>query len=945
MSICQNMLTEVSLLLLLLETSLCADRVYRIEEEKDPGTFVGDIAADTTLLGINSPRDDHNIWYSQLNQGNTNTSKLFNVTKTGKLYTAQRLDAETLCKYNTECFKMVDVAVQQKKYFIRILEIKIIIQDINDNRPEFRNKRIELEFYETDGKGTKKSIPNAVDRDVGIQNSQITYLLKNNIDDRFRLSVSKNMDGTSKLGIVLQEKLDREIKDSYQLQVIAKDGGHPPREGVLNIQITVRDENDNSPIFSKSIYNVSIQNGYQRSIPIVILSATDADSGENSKILYQFSTKTSESVRNHFKLNETSGEIWIVKKLPTGSKNTYKLFVTAKDKGNPSLSSVALVLVNVNSGENNPPDIDMNFISKSKDNLPSISEGVKVGNFIAYVKVTDDNEVTCYINHDNFQLQALGRKKYKVVIKKTVDREVENHIDFTITCEDKGSPPMKTEKRFSVQVSDVNDVRPRFTKDTFEFLTYENEVKNFPVGFINATDPDLGPGGQLFYYLVSGDGSILPFKISHLGFISTTRSLDREQKEIYKFKVLVKDNGTPSLNNTANVVVEVMDKNDNAPYFTFPSVNPFSLDVHYHPQSKSDITTLRASDRDRHVNSFLRYEIFGGNDKKLFKVNPYTGVLSFSRTVYQNYAGSYNLKLAVKDNGTPVLSATTTLSLTLTVSNTTARMYTAEDTESDNRIHINLMIIIVVAAVIVSVAIVVSVIICVVHKKNQKENHYGATQDYVGERRPSGYVCEQDSPKYDVPVAILSDPNQIRNSKTALFRRDPHSIYKPGQSWKGSSLGVQLQCITPELHQIQGNRQDFSVTRAIGKAQHHMVMSPDRFSEMSTMSSVTDSGHGCSDSGTAHYETLPGLKSLQEQTPSAGRKTLSQTLIKQKGTLPRSSYQANPSLFTQGNNIINLKSTQVDNTKPKLLQAQPWNLPSRNSFTSFTKPLPKVPFS
>ncbi|XP_052828549.1 protocadherin gamma-B6 [Octopus bimaculoides] len=714
MSICENMLTEVSLLLLILETSLCADRVYRIEEENDPGTFVGDIAADTKLLGIISPKDDSNIWFSQLHQENTNTSKLFNVTKTGKLYTAQRLDTETLCKYNVECFKMVDVAVQQKKYFIKILEVKIIIEDINDNKPEFRNKEIELEFYETDGKGTKKSIPNAIDKDVGIQNSQITYLLKNNNDDLFTLSVSKNMDGTSKLGIILQKKLDREIQDSYQLQIIAKDGGHPPKEGVLNLQISVRDENDNSPVFSQNIYNVSIKNGYQRSIPIVTLSATDLDSGKNGKVIYEFSPKTSESARAYFKLNESTGEIWVVKKFPTGSKKIYKLFVKAKDGGNPSLSSVALVLVNINSQENNPPDIDMNFIAKSPENLPSISEGVKVGNFIAYVKVTDDNEVSCYINHDHFQLQALARKKYKVVIKKTVDREVENHIDFTITCED---------------------------------------------SFINATDPDLGSGGELSYFLISRDGSVLPFKISHLGFISTTQSLDREQHDIYRFKVLVKDNGTPSLNNTANVVVEVMDKNDNTPYFTFPSVNPFNLDFHHHPQSKSDITTLRASDRDKHVNAFLRYEILGGNDKQLFKVNHYTGVLSFSRTVYQNDAGSYNLKLAVKDNGTPVLSATTTLSLTLTVSNTTAKI-------------------------------------------NQKENHYGATQDFVGERRPSGYVCEQDSPKYDVPVAILSDPKQIRNSKTALFRRDPHSIYKPGQSWKGSSLGVQLQCITPELHQM-----------------------------------------------------------------------------------------------------------------------------------------------
>ncbi|GAB1604330.1 protocadherin beta-2-like [Argonauta hians] len=932
---------EIELCLVLfyiITLSLCVNLTYYVKDGQHSNSFVANIAADAQLWDNNLNKYKNFIWFSQLPGEKSDSSQLFNVTKTGELYTTKTLDAEVLCKYNTECFRMVDVAIHQKEYFLKVLEIKIVIQDVNEHQPEFPSENIHLEFSEGDREGMMKAIQNAIDKDFGLQYSQITYLLRNNNSNLFKLSVSKNMDGTSKLGIVLQEKLDREIKDSYQLQVIAKDGGHPPREGVLNIHISVRDENDNSPIFSQSIYNVSIKNGYRKSIPIVTLSATDADSGKNGEIIYQFSTKTPENARRYFKLNETSGEIWIVKKLPTGSKNTYKLFVKAKDKGNPSLSSVALVLVNVNSGENNPPEIDVSFITKSRGNEPSISEGVKVNSFIAYVKVSDNDvgrngEVSCYLHHENLQLKSLGKKKYKLIIKKTIDRETKNSMEFTISCEDKGSPPLKTEEQFFLRVDDVNDIQPEFIKDVFKFFTYENEEGNFPIGFINATDRDLGPGGTLSYYLENSEQTH-SFKISHLGFISTIQPLDRERQEIYKFKVFVKDNGIPPLENEANVVVEVMDKNDNAPYFAFPSVNPFNLDVHYHPQSKSDITTLRASDRDSHVNSFLRYEIFGGNDKQLFKVNPYTGVLSFSRTVYQNDAGSYNLVLAVKDNGTPVLSATTTLSLSLTVSNTTARMYTAEDTESDNRIHINLMIIIVVAAVIVSVAIVISVIVCLFHKRNAKENHYGASQDYVGERRPSGYICEQGSPKYDVPVGILSE-QKVRNSQGSLLRRDPHSIYKPGQSWKGSSSGVPFQSITPESYQanlVHGNPQDFSVTRLISKDQHHMVMSPDRFSEMSTISSVTDSGHGCSDAGTAHYETLPGLKSyLQEQMYARSNKSLPYSISRGKDC--------------KSPNIINLKSTQVDNNKTNPNQPLPWNLPTRNSFTAYNKPLPKVPFS
>ncbi|CAI9733518.1 protocadherin beta-2-like isoform X1 [Octopus vulgaris] len=45
-------------------------------------------------------------------------------------------------------------------------------------------------------------------------------------------------------------------------------------------------------------------------------------------------------------------------------------------------------------------------------------------------------------------------------------------------------------KSLSIQVTDINDVQPQFTKDTFQFLTYENKDKDFPIGFVNATDPD-----------------------------------------------------------------------------------------------------------------------------------------------------------------------------------------------------------------------------------------------------------------------------------------------------------------------------------------------------------------------------------------------------------------------------------------------------------------------
>ena len=52
------------------------------------------------------------------------------------------------------------------------------------------------------------------------------------------------------------ERLDREVEDTYQLTVIALDGGNPPRSGSMAVQVQVTDANDNSPTFTESSYEV-----------------------------------------------------------------------------------------------------------------------------------------------------------------------------------------------------------------------------------------------------------------------------------------------------------------------------------------------------------------------------------------------------------------------------------------------------------------------------------------------------------------------------------------------------------------------------------------------------------------------------------------------------------------------------------------------------------------
>ncbi|GAB1604379.1 protocadherin beta-2-like isoform X1 [Argonauta hians] len=930
----KKMIIQVCTFLLLAKACICVYLTYQVEEGQNPGSYIGDIAADTHLTNGVPMKDQKMFWFRQLQRGGgrggaESEPSLFNISKSGKLYTAQVLDAESLCKYNTECFRMIDVAVRNKESFVKILEIKIIIKDVNDNKPDFQSEEFQLEFTETDMKGTTKFIPNAIDRDVGISNSQLNYRLRKEMSEPFTLSVSKKHDGSTEVGIVLQEKLDREFQDSYHVQVVANDGGVPSKQGVLDVLISVIDINDNRPVFSQNIYNITVNNGHLIYVPVAVLSAKDLDSGKNGRVSYYFSTKSSAVDISYFELNKTSGELYLQQKFFTEPKKSYKLLIEARDEGMPSLSSTATVLVNVLNQQNNAPEID--FISLTTNDVASIYEGVKVNSFIAYVKVTDNDigrngEVNCELKHDKLQLQSMGKMKYKIVTKSDIDREIDNFIHFTIMCQDNGTPPLRTTKNFSIQVMDVNDVQPRFTKDVFRFLIFENEDPNFPIGFINATDPDLDEGSDLIYSLLNNQG-YLPFEISNFGFISTTRALDREQREEYKFKVFVKDNGTPSLNNTANVVVEVIDKNDNAPYFTFPSVNPFNLDVHYHPQSNNDITTLRASDRDSHVNAFLRYEIQGGNEKQLFTVNLYTGVLSFSRPVYQNDAGSYNLEFVVKDSGEPVLSATCTLSLTLTVSNKTSKMFTAVQKQTDDKIHINLLIIMLVATVIVALVVVISITVCIVRRNNMRNNQYGSGvhgSKLFSQNNMSEYICGQVVPQYDVPVTVVSEQEHNRSSQSTLLRQDPQLLKKAaGQNWKIPPPGTQL---TNTLQVAQ-------------KTPQRISSGPDVEKENCSVATLSNSYSGkaslLSREATL-YEELSGHKSKSSQlhTLSRGKHPNPTT----KGSSEAGLCSNNPT----NNDVIDLKSIRVTSTTPNI-PSQHWNLPTKNSFTAYAKPLPAVP--
>ena len=70
----------------------------------------------------------------------------------------------------------------------------------------------------------------------------------------------------------------------YRLQIIAKDAGIPQLTASASLVVNISDVNDNSPMFNKSEFRVSISEGISIGDIFATITAADIDDGTNAKV-------------------------------------------------------------------------------------------------------------------------------------------------------------------------------------------------------------------------------------------------------------------------------------------------------------------------------------------------------------------------------------------------------------------------------------------------------------------------------------------------------------------------------------------------------------------------------------------------------------------------------------------------------------------------------------
>ena len=111
-----------------------------------------------------------------------------------------------------------------------------------------------------------------LDADAG-NNGEVRYSLSGQDSSTF------NIDAVSGL-ITTKSTLDYETKKLYKYNVTATDKGTSPNTATTTVTVNIRDVNDNTPAFTGSPYNTTVNEDVSIGTSVKTVSATDDDSGK-----------------------------------------------------------------------------------------------------------------------------------------------------------------------------------------------------------------------------------------------------------------------------------------------------------------------------------------------------------------------------------------------------------------------------------------------------------------------------------------------------------------------------------------------------------------------------------------------------------------------------------------------------------------------------------------
>ncbi|XP_056373092.1 protocadherin gamma-B5-like isoform X28 [Hyla sarda] len=259
------------------------------------------------------------------------------------------------------------------------------------------------------------------------------------------------------------------------------------------------------------------------------------------------------------------------------------------------------------------------------------------------------------VSHDTKQYFNINFENGDLIVSDRIDRETlcEAKLSCFINLEAVIENPL-TFYTITIEIQDVNDNAPTFSKKYFEIGISESSLPGvyFPLG--NAQDPDLGTNSVESYTLSSNEYFRLGEKNTKDGLripeIILEKSLDREKQSYYELILTASDAGKPPKTGIAIVKITVQDVNDNFPAFT-QDINHFKI-----PENAPVgflVVQLSATDDDEGENGLVFYSFshIPKNANGIFSIDSIKGDIKIMGTLDYEVSDSYEMTVEAKDGG------------------------------------------------------------------------------------------------------------------------------------------------------------------------------------------------------------------------------------------------------------------------------------------------------
>ncbi len=278
--------------------------------------------------------------------------------------------------------------------------------------------------------------------------------------------------------------------------------------------------------------------------------------------------------------------------------------------------------------------------------------------------------------NDHFVLKTLshtdGTKYVEMILQTPLDREKQEEYNLILTAFDGGSPQKTGTLKINIIVLDANDNAPVFSQSVYTALVPENVPMGSLILKISATDADQGTNNHVSYsFSQSSKGISNMFNVDPSnGDIVLTGPLDFEKNKKYELNVVATDIG--DLTDTAKVMVEITDVNDNAPVI---NVISFSNPLPENSAPETVIAMLNVKDLDSGKNGQVRCLLNPSLPFRIRQSSSHFYSLITDQILDREKMSEYNITITAIDEGSPSFSTNKTLTLKISDVNDNAPVF------------------------------------------------------------------------------------------------------------------------------------------------------------------------------------------------------------------------------------------------------------------------------